>query len=112
IERTPDLYLYKMQEQLRELCDIEVSLLTIWRALQRRGFNRKQVSRLSSFLPFTNTRWVSRVAAQRDENPRDNYQYHIFTTYCADQLVFVDEAACNCSTTKWGWAWAPCGEQA
>ncbi|KAJ7665517.1 hypothetical protein B0H17DRAFT_858793, partial [Mycena rosella] len=46
IERTPDLYLHELQEQLRDLCNVEVSLLTIWRALRHRGFTRKQVSRL------------------------------------------------------------------
>ncbi|KAJ7131200.1 hypothetical protein C8R44DRAFT_580805, partial [Mycena epipterygia] len=80
IERTPDMYLYEMQAELRELCDVDVSMLVIWRALRRRGFTRKR---------------VSQVAAQRDEDGRANYQIHMTTTYCADQLVFVDEAACN-----------------
>lgn len=52
------------------------------------------------------------MAAQRDEEGRTNYQIHMTTTYRADQLVFVDEAACNRATTKRGWAWAPIGEQA
>jgi hypothetical protein len=55
---------------------------------------------------------VTPVAAQRDEDGRANYKIHMTTTYRADQLVFVDEAACNRSTSKRGWAWAPCGEQA
>ncbi|KAJ7767406.1 hypothetical protein DFH07DRAFT_736868 [Mycena maculata] len=44
IERTPDIYLHELQEELRELCNVNVSLLAIWRALRHRGFTRKQVS--------------------------------------------------------------------
>ncbi|KAJ7041415.1 hypothetical protein C8F04DRAFT_908264, partial [Mycena alexandri] len=89
IARTPDMYLYEMQEELREMCNVEVSLLTIWRALKRRGITRKR---------------VSRVASQRDEEARTNYMIHMTATYRADQLVCVDEAACNRATTKRGWA--------
>ncbi|KAJ7247710.1 hypothetical protein C8J57DRAFT_1080684, partial [Mycena rebaudengoi] len=84
---TPDIYLHKIQAELRELCNIDTSHLTIWRALGRRRFTRKQV-------------WVSRMAAQRDDNARANYQIHMTTAYRPDQLVFVDESACNCFTTK------------
>ncbi|KAJ7915698.1 hypothetical protein B0H13DRAFT_1580268, partial [Mycena leptocephala] len=80
VERTPDIYLHEMQAELRELCDVDVSLASIWCALRRRGYTRKR---------------VSRVAAQRDEEARANYQIYMATTYRAEQLVFVDEAACN-----------------
>lgn len=52
------------------------------------------------------------MAAQRDENSRTNYEIYMNTTYRPEQLVFVDEAACNRNTAKRGWAWAPVGEQA
>ncbi|KAJ7157860.1 hypothetical protein C8R43DRAFT_368562 [Mycena crocata] len=97
IERTPDMYLYEMQQELLQLCNINVSLHVIWRALRRRGYTRKR---------------VSRVAAQRDEQARANFQIYMALTYRADQLVFVDEAACNRATTKRGWAWAREGERA
>ncbi|KAF8203434.1 hypothetical protein K438DRAFT_1476005, partial [Mycena galopus ATCC 62051] len=80
IERTPDIYLVEMQMELLDVCDVDVSIYTIWRALKRRGFTRKQ---------------VSRVAAQRDEEARTNFEIYMTMTYTADQLVFVDEAACN-----------------
>ncbi|KAJ7710322.1 hypothetical protein B0H16DRAFT_1344161, partial [Mycena metata] len=50
IARTPDMYLYEMQEELREMCNVEVSLLTIWRALRRRGITRKRVCASILFL--------------------------------------------------------------
>ncbi|KAJ7720363.1 hypothetical protein B0H16DRAFT_1336110 [Mycena metata] len=43
VERTPDIYLVEMQAELRDVCNVETSLLTIWRALRRRGFTRKRV---------------------------------------------------------------------
>ncbi|KAF7374023.1 DDE family endonuclease [Mycena sanguinolenta] len=78
IERTPDMYLYEMKAELRELCDVD----------------------------------VSRVAAQRDEEARTNFEIYMATTYRADQLLFVDEAACNRNTAKRGWGWALVGEEA
>ncbi|KAF8148746.1 hypothetical protein K438DRAFT_1468724, partial [Mycena galopus ATCC 62051] len=80
IQRTPDMYLFEMQAELRERCDVNVCLWTIWTALRRRGYTRKR---------------VSRVAAQRDEQARTNFEIYMATTYRANQLVFVDEAACN-----------------
>ncbi|KAJ7611043.1 hypothetical protein DFH06DRAFT_901728, partial [Mycena polygramma] len=79
VERTPYIFLYELQAELLEH-DIEASLTSIWRALRRRGFTRKR---------------VSRVAAQRNEDARANFQIYMTNTYRADQLVFVDEAACN-----------------
>ncbi|KAJ7934401.1 hypothetical protein B0H13DRAFT_1573531, partial [Mycena leptocephala] len=80
IQRTPDMYLHEMQAQLREVCNVDVCLWTVWTALRRRGYTRKR---------------VSRVAAQCDEQARTNFEIYMATTYWANQLVFVDEAACN-----------------
>ncbi|KAJ7247515.1 hypothetical protein C8J57DRAFT_1522911 [Mycena rebaudengoi] len=71
--------MYEIQQELLEVCDIDACLSVIYRALRRRGFTRKR---------------ISRVAAQRDEDARANHQIYMTTTYRADQLVFVDEAAC------------------
>ncbi|KAJ7330558.1 hypothetical protein DFH08DRAFT_709056, partial [Mycena albidolilacea] len=97
IQRTPDIYLHEMQTELPEHCGVDGCFWTIWMALRRRGYIRK---RLSS------------VAAQRDEEGRTNFEIYMAITYRTDQLVFVDEAACNCATSKWGWDWALVGEQA
>ncbi|KAK7001995.1 Homeodomain-like protein [Favolaschia claudopus] len=42
VERTPDIYLREMQAELRELCNVEASLTSIWTALRRRGYTRKR----------------------------------------------------------------------
>ncbi|KAJ7290729.1 hypothetical protein C8J57DRAFT_997355, partial [Mycena rebaudengoi] len=79
-QRTPDMYLHEMQAELRERCGVDACLWTIWAALRRRGYTRKR---------------VSRVAAQRDEEACMNFEIYMAMTYHAEQLVFVDEAACN-----------------
>ncbi|KAJ7466516.1 hypothetical protein FB451DRAFT_413860 [Mycena latifolia] len=43
VQRTPDMYLYEMQAELRERCDVDVCLWTIWTALRGRGYTRKRV---------------------------------------------------------------------
>ncbi|OAX41900.1 hypothetical protein K503DRAFT_431263 [Rhizopogon vinicolor AM-OR11-026] len=44
IERQPDILLTEMQDQLREIFGVEVSISTIPRTIQRRGFTRKKVT--------------------------------------------------------------------
>ncbi|KAJ7280646.1 hypothetical protein C8J57DRAFT_1057586, partial [Mycena rebaudengoi] len=48
VQRTPDIYLREMQQVLRELCNVDASILSIWRALRRRGYTRKQVRNLTT----------------------------------------------------------------
>ncbi|OAX31033.1 hypothetical protein K503DRAFT_815713 [Rhizopogon vinicolor AM-OR11-026] len=43
IERQPDILLTEMQDRLREICGVEVSISTISRTIRRRGFTRKKV---------------------------------------------------------------------
>ncbi|KAJ7661104.1 hypothetical protein B0H17DRAFT_953832 [Mycena rosella] len=50
VERTPDIYLYEIQAELEELCDVEASLVSIWRALRRRGYTRKRVCGQTQFI--------------------------------------------------------------
>ena len=44
IERSPDIYLDEIQEELYEKNNIDVSLATIWRTLRRLGMSSKCVS--------------------------------------------------------------------
>jgi hypothetical protein len=37
IEHSPDIYLDEIQEQLRDLHEVDVSVATIWRTLKRLG---------------------------------------------------------------------------
>jgi len=43
IERQPDILLTVMQDQLREVCSVQVSTSTISRTSRRRGFTGKKV---------------------------------------------------------------------
>ncbi|EGO04814.1 hypothetical protein SERLA73DRAFT_149176 [Serpula lacrymans var. lacrymans S7.3] len=45
IEWQPEMLLRELQEQLREVCGVEVHLSTILRTLQRQGFTMKKVTR-------------------------------------------------------------------
>ncbi|KAJ2913748.1 hypothetical protein MD484_g6667, partial [Candolleomyces efflorescens] len=91
IERTPDLYLTELQEELEVSFDIRVSEWIVAETLRRRGFTRKQ---------------VSRAALERNEELREEYQILIAENYRPDQLVFVGESACNRNTTKRKFAWS------
>ncbi|KAJ7757647.1 Homeodomain-like protein [Mycena metata] len=50
VQRTPDIYLREMQQELSEVCDVDASLLAIWRALRGRGYTRKRVRDLTSII--------------------------------------------------------------
>ncbi|KAG1791158.1 uncharacterized protein HD556DRAFT_1205075, partial [Suillus plorans] len=80
IKRTPDIFLSELRSALQEVRGIEVSLATIERMLHRHGLSHKR---------------VTRTAIERNEDKRDQYQIFIAENFCPDQLVFVDESACN-----------------
>ncbi|KAF8957953.1 hypothetical protein BDZ97DRAFT_1630101, partial [Flammula alnicola] len=78
IERTPDIYISELRDQLLEARGIEASDATIIRTLKRRGFVRKK---------------VSASAVERNEERRAaEYQIHMAEMYVPEQLVFVDES--------------------
>ena len=55
---------------------------------------------------------MTRLALERDEELQNRFQLMIGEQYQSDQLVFVDEAACNRHTSNRGQAWAPIGDRA
>ncbi|RXW12687.1 hypothetical protein EST38_g13170 [Candolleomyces aberdarensis] len=97
IERTPDLYLSELQEQLEDAYGISVSEYTITTSLKRAGFSRKK---------------MTRPALERNEELRAQYQAFVGENYTPEQLVFVDESACNRNTTKRAYGWSPDGTRA
>jgi len=97
IEHTPDLFLRELQERLYRARDIYVNISTISDTLHRRGFTRKK---------------VTREASERNEELRDAYRRRIAENYRPDQLVFLDESACNRITARRSMAWAPVGTRA
>jgi hypothetical protein len=52
---------------------------------------------------------VTRPAMERNEDRCDLYQLQVGENFQADQLVFLDESACNRITTKRAMAWARVG---
>ncbi|KIO28587.1 hypothetical protein M407DRAFT_45336, partial [Tulasnella calospora MUT 4182] len=42
IQKRPDVYLYELARDLRDICGVDVSEPSVWRALRRCGYTRKQ----------------------------------------------------------------------
>jgi len=93
LERTPDLYLRELQEDLVVNRGVCVSLDTISRTLHKRGFTRKKLT-----IP----------AKEQDEQLRGEYLARI-QLYQPQQLVFVDESSCDRRTGRRAFGWAPQG---
>lgn len=55
---------------------------------------------------------VTRIALERSAEKRAAFIYKIGTRYTADQLVTVDESACNRRTSYRGHGWAIRGSRA
>lgn len=91
-----DIYLDELRGGLEEICGVSVSLPTVWRALQRSGYTMKK---------------LTRVALERSVRKRADYIARI-GHYNSEQLVFVDESACDRRTTYRGHAWAIKGRRA
>jgi len=117
IERSPDALLSELQDALWDIYEEDVSAQTVLRTLLRRGLTRKKVrGHLLVFLvarSYYPIQWkLSREAVERNENVRDAYHAFVGLNYRADQLVFVDESACNRHTTKRLLGWATLGNRA
>ena len=50
---------------------------------------------------------VTHPAIKRNEDKHAEYQIKVAEEYLPEQLVFVNESACNHNTTKRKYAWAP-----
>ena len=55
---------------------------------------------------------VTQPALEQNEDVRAQFQIRIAENYLPGQLVFVDESACNRTTTKRQCAWSPIGTRA
>ena len=55
---------------------------------------------------------VSVSALEQNEDARSQYILTVGLNFSAEQLVFVDESACNRITTRRRCAWAPLGNRA
>lgn len=53
IEHSPDIYLDEIQEQLRDLHEVDVSVMTIWQTLKRLGIGSKKVCSLILHIGLT-----------------------------------------------------------
>jgi hypothetical protein len=106
VERSPDIFLDEIQDQLLELQDLEVSLATISRTLKRLGMSSKKVCvcyeiNLRSIDCFQ----LSQAAAERCEADRQQFAFEI-GQYPPEYLVAADEAAVNVLTTYRTNGWA------
>ncbi|KIO16525.1 hypothetical protein M407DRAFT_77389, partial [Tulasnella calospora MUT 4182] len=43
LQKRPEYYLRELAEDLRKVCGVAASEASVWRALQRIGYSRKQV---------------------------------------------------------------------
>lgn len=91
------MYLSELRQRLEVERGMIVHESTISRSLRRAGYSMKKVS-------------VS--ALEQNEDIRCQYLLTVGLGFSAEQLVFVDESACNRVTTRRRCAWAPIGNRA
>ena len=90
----PGLFLDEVQEKLRIVRDVEVSITTISRTLNRLAITHKH---------------IAKEAAERNEHLRATWQVSM-AQYDPCQLVFVDEAGVDDQTNVRKNGWAPLGQ--
>src|SRR6266481_1912443 len=100
ISHNSDIYLNELQEDLWQICGVSVSKSSIWRALRQSGYTMK-VMLMFCCCVINNTHFplkLTCVAAERSAEKHANYIMHI-GRYSCNQLVVVDESACDQHTT-------------
>ncbi len=114
VKQSCDSYLDELRKELEGVTGNKVSDSTIWRALRGSGYTMKKVSTICfKFDDFANRRpQLTKIAIERNELKREDFRQHMALTYIPDQLVFVDESACDRRTTYRGCAWAIKGQRA
>lgn len=91
------MYLSELKRRLELARGVSVHESTIYRLLRRAGYSMKK---------------PSVIALEWNEDTRCEYLLTVGSEYSAEQLVFVDESACNRITTRCRCAWAPAGNRA
>ena len=97
IQHTPDVQLSTLLQLLKVQWGVFVDKSNVWRSLHRAGYSRKKVS-------------IS--ALEQNEETRCQYLLTVGLDFSAEQLVFVDEFACNRVTAHQPYAWSPVGTHA
>ena len=111
IDRTPEIYLDEIAEELFNLHGIIISVPTIYRTIKAAGLTHKKVYFLYSILHITHVSKLSKVAVERCEVKRTEYLLSI-ADEPVQNLVFVDECAINQVNTYQQNGWALKGQRA
>jgi transposase len=91
----PSAYLEEMKDFLYDEFDIDAGLTTVWRELERMNYSRKI---------------ATKRAKEQSEPLRRVYLARIAEYYTADQIVALDESACNERTGDRKYGWSPRNE--
>ena len=97
VQHTLNLHLSELKQSLLVQRGVSVHELTIWRLLRCAGYSRKKIT-------------IS--ALKQNEDIHCQYILTVGSDFSAEQLVFVDESACNRITARRQFAWSPTGSRA
>ena len=101
VSHNSDVYLDELQEDLQQICGVSVSKISIWKALRQSGYTMKKGMLMFCYCVINDTNFplkLTRVTTERSAEKHANYIMHI-GWYSHNQLVFVDESACDRCTT-------------
>ena len=91
----PQAYLEEIRDWLYDEFDLELSISSVSRELKKMKWSRKV---------------ASKKALEQSEPLRRVFQARVQTNYTADQIVAIDESACNERTGDRKYGWGPIGQ--
>lgn len=96
LARNCDTYFDELQAGLENECGAMVSLMSIWRAINRSGYSLKKVTRSfqkpTSLLSYYK---VTYVAKESNIEKCAAFTFQMGIMYSPEQFVFVDECSAN-----------------
>ena len=103
--------LVELQTELREWCNVEVSVTTITCSQQRQGYTMKMVCCLGLLASLRLTIYkVTCPALERNKQDYQEYMVLVAAHFHPDQLVFADKSHFNRLTLRRPYTWSIRGE--
>jgi hypothetical protein len=108
--KTPDMLIDDLRKQLMNERNVQASVSTIWRGLQKANYSLKVVSTAIVLVSHAHTPQITKAARERNWKRRAEFMEEI-VKFQPHELVFIDESSFDRRTSIRNKAWGVVGKR-